>query len=81
MTFEMEKYFRRVSPEMDAKADRILELNPDHPVFAALQLAVAQDPEKAKKYVEILHAQALLMANLPVENAANYTNLVCELMK
>ena len=81
MTFEMEKYFRRVSPEMDAKAERILELNPDHPVFAALQLAVAQDPEKAKRYVEILHTQALLMANLPVDNAAEYTRLVCELMK
>ena len=81
MTFEMEKYFRRVSPEMQAKADRILELNPAHPVFAALQIAVAQDTEKAKKYVEILHAQALLMANLPVENAAAYTRLVCELMQ
>lgn len=81
MTFEMEKYFRRVSPEMQAKAERIMELNPDHPVFAALQIAVAQDAEKAKKYVKILHAQALLMANLPVENAAEYTGLVCELMQ
>ena len=81
MTFEMEKYFRRVSPEMQAKADRVLELNPEHPVFAALQLAVAQDPEKAKKYVKILHTQALMMADLPVENAAEYTELVCELMK
>ena len=81
MTFEMEKYFRRVSPEMQAKADRVLELNPDHPVFAALQLAVAQDPEKAKKYVKILHTQALMMADLPVENAGEYTELVCELMK
>ena len=81
MTFEMEKYFRRVSPEMQAKADRVLELNPEHPVFAALQLAVAQDPEKAKKYVKILHTQALMMADLPVDNAAEYTDLVCELMK
>ena len=81
MTFEMEKYFRRVSPDMQAKADRVLELNPDHPVFAALQLAVAQDPEKAKKYVQILHTQALMMADLPVENAGAYTELVCELMK
>lgn len=81
MTFEMEKYFRRVSPEMQAKADRVLELNPEHPVFAALQFAVAQDPEKAKKYVKILHTQALMMADLPVENAAEYTELVCELMK
>lgn len=81
MTFEMEKYFRRVSPEMQARAERVLELNPAHPVFAALQLATAQDPEKAKKYVKILHTQALMMADLPVDNAAEFTELVCELMK
>lgn len=81
MTFEMEKYFRRVSPEMQAKAERVLELNPEHPVFNALQLAVAQEPEKAKKYVKILHTQALMMADLPVENASEFTELVCELMQ
>jgi len=81
MTFEMEKYFKRLNPEMGMKAERILELNPDHPSFAALQLAVAQEPEKAKKYVKILYAQALLMANLPLENPGEYTDLVCELIK
>ena len=49
MSFEMEKYFKRMNPEMDMKAGRILELNSDHPVFAALQVAVAQDQERAKK--------------------------------
>jgi len=81
MTFEMEKYFKRLNPEMGMKAERILELNPDHPAFAGLQVAVAQDAEKAKKYVKILYSQALLMANLPLENPGEYTDLVCELMK
>ena len=54
---------------------------PGSPVFAALQLAVAQDPEKAKKYRRSLHTQALMMADLPVENPGEYTELVCELMK
>ena len=54
MSFEMEKYFKRMNPEMDMKAGRILELNSDHPVFAALQVAVAQDQERAKKYCKIL---------------------------
>lgn len=69
MTFEMEKYFKRVSPEMDMKAEKVLELNASHPMFAKLQIAVAQEPEKAKKIVEILYAQALLMADLPARRS------------
>ena len=80
MTFEMEKYFKRLNPEADMKANRVLELNPDHEVFGKLQIAVAQDQEKAAKLVKILHAQALLMADLPIENAAEYTDLICELL-
>ncbi|MCI8525320.1 MAG: molecular chaperone HtpG [Oscillospiraceae bacterium] len=81
MSFEMEKYFQRMSPEMGVKAGRILELNAAHPVFAALQLAVAQDKEKAEKYVRILYAQALLMADLPLENPTEYTDLICGMMQ
>ena len=81
MSFELEKYFKRLNPDMGMKAERILELNADHPVFAALQLAVAQDPEKAKKYARILYTQALLMADLPVDDPSDYTDLVCELMQ
>ena len=81
MSFEMEKYFKRLNPDMGMKAERILELNADHPVFAALQLAVAQDPEKAKKYASILYTQALLMADLPVDDPSDYADLVCELMQ
>ncbi len=80
MTFEMEKYFKRLNPEMGMKAGRVLELNGEHPVFSKLQIAVAQDQEKAAKMVKILYAQALLMANLPLDNASEYTDLVCELL-
>ena len=39
ITLEMEKYFQRVDPEnaKNMKAQRVLELNPDSPAFAALQ--------------------------------------------
>ena len=40
---EVEKYFKRVSPEMDMKAEKVLELNASHPMFAKLQIAVAQE--------------------------------------
>ena len=81
MSFEMEKYFQKMNPEMGFKAGRILELNPEHAVFATLQIAVAQDPDKAKKYVEVLYDQALLMAGLPIDNPTEYTDRICSLMQ
>ena len=81
VSFEMEKYFKKVNPEMAMDAGRILELNASHPAFHTLELAVAQDPEKAKKYAKILYYQALLIADLPVENPTEYTDLVCQLMQ
>lgn len=80
LSFEMEKYFAAVQPEQKLKADRILELNASHPVFAALEKAVADDPEKAKKYAALLFNQALLIAGLPLEDPSGYTDLVCELL-
>ena len=80
LSFEMEKYFARVQPENAPKAGRILELNPNHPVFAALQVAMAQDPDKAAKYTQLLYDQALLMAELPLEDPTGYADLVCSLM-
>ncbi len=65
VTLEMERYFRRM-PQMPGmeppKARRIMELNADHPAFKALESAVKTDVEKAKKLIEVLHAQALLIS-------------------
>lgn len=68
ITFEMEKYFTAVQPELGMKAKRILEINVDHPAFAAFETARIIDPDKAKKYAEILYNQACLIAGLPIEN-------------
>lgn len=58
----------------------MLELNPDSGAFAALREAVDADPERAKKYAELLYCQALLIAGLPLEDPAAYSELVCSLM-
>ena len=81
LSFEMEKYFRAVQPDANIQADRILELNTEHPAFQALESAVSTDPEKAKKYAELLYDQALLIAGLPLADPSAYTDLVCELMR
>lgn len=79
ITFEMEKYFTAVSPEMGMKAKRILELNVDHQAFLALEKARTEDQERAKKMCEILLNQALLIAGLPVEDPSGYTDTICSL--
>ena len=81
MSFEMEKYMRRVNPDMNIPAERILELNPDHAVVGVMQIAMVQEPEKAKDYAQLLYGQAQLMAELPLEDPAAYAKLVCKLMK
>ncbi|MCI9290075.1 MAG: molecular chaperone HtpG [Oscillospiraceae bacterium] len=84
MSLEMEKYFSKLeasSPMGPMKAERVLELNPAAAPFAALKAALdGDDRERAAKYVQVLYHQALLIAGLPIEDPAAYTELVCSLM-
>ena len=81
ISFEMEKYFETVQPDAGIKAERVLELNTEHPAFQALSDAVANDPAKAKAYAQVLYNQALLIAGLPLEDPSAYTDLLCSLWK
>jgi molecular chaperone HtpG len=80
LSFEMEKYLSQVQPDMAPKAERVLELNPSHAIFAALSAAFESDRDKAAKYAEVLYNQALLMAGLPIEDPVAYSDLVLGLM-
>ncbi len=81
VSIEMEKYMRKVEGGQPMKADRVLELNADSAPFAALKKAVdAGDKDTVSKYARLLYAQALLLADLPLEDPAEYTSLVCSLM-
>ena len=81
MSFEMEKYMRRMNPEVPFPSMRILELNPEHEAVKAMQSAMVGDTQKAKDYASLLYGQALLMADLPLEDPAEFGKLICKLMK
>ncbi len=81
MSFEMEKYMRRANPDIPFPSQRILELNPSHPAVQAMEKAMVADTQKAKDYAQLLHSQALLMADLPLADPVAYAQLVCKLMK
>ena len=80
MSFEMEKYMKRMNPEFDFPTERILELNTEHDAVKALQNTMTSDPVLAKDYAALLYSQALLLAELPLEDPAAYTELVCKLL-
>lgn len=80
MSFEMEKYMRRVNPEFAVSADRVLRLNPTHPVCLALQQKLGSDDAAASDLAEVLYMQGLILADLPIEDAAAYTDLICRLI-
>lgn len=80
LSFEMEKYLKQVQPDSDAKAERVLELNAGHPIVTRLDALRGGDEEQAKKYARLLYQQAALLAGLPIENPAEYSELVFSLM-
>jgi len=81
ITLEMEKYFASM-PGLEGepvKAKRVLEINGSHPAISSLDTAIGANPERAKAMAKILLAQAALIADLPLDDPAEYTNLVCGL--
>ena len=80
MSFEMEKYFKRVNPGMSMPVQKVLRLNPEHAVVQKLRAMIGSDPEKARQYAQVLYAQGLILADLPIEDAQAYTDLICGLL-
>lgn len=82
LSIEMEKVLSSM-PGADAQkvqAQRVLEINPEHPIFDRLNTLFAEDPEQLKNYAELLYNQALLIEGLPIEDPVAFSNAVCALM-
>ena len=81
VSLEMERYMRKMEGGEHMKAERVLELNADSAPYAALKRAVdAGDQDTVEKYAKLLYGRALLLADLPLEDPAEYAQLVCSLM-
>jgi len=80
ISLEMEKVLNAMPNANPVRAERVLELNPTHPVFATLTRLYEQDQEKLRQYASLLYTQALLIEGILPEDPAAYANMVCELM-
>ncbi len=81
ISLEMEKYFSTIPGDgPDIKAQRVLEINPTHKAFYMLLDTWQLDKDKCARLGELLYDQALLIANLPLDDPARYTDLLWEMM-
>jgi len=85
ISLEMEKYFKAMQGRQesmfgDMRAERVLELNAGHHSFAALKEAFDNDKEKAARYSRLLYGQALLSAGVPLEDPAEFSELISQLL-
>ena len=80
MSIEMEKVLSQDPMNKGLKATKILEINPNHPIFAKLKSVYKNNPDALKDYADVLYDQALLIQGLPIEDPAAYARKITELL-
>ena len=80
MSLEMEKILSQDPANSGMKASKILEINPNHPIFTTLEKLYKENPEKVKEYADVLYDQALLIQGLSIKNPAEYAKKITALM-
>lgn len=81
VSLEMEKVLNNMpGNDIPVKAQRVLEINGDHPIFAKLCQMYADDQDNLKTYTNILYNQALLMEGMEPDNPVEFCEAICKLM-
>lgn len=80
MSIEMEKTLNAMPSDQKVHAQRVLELNPDHPAFAKLWTVYQSDRAKAAEYTKLLYTQAALIEGIAPEDPVEFSNQICKLM-
>ncbi len=80
ISVEMEKVLSAMPNNQQIKAEKVLEINPDHEVYQSLKTAYESDKEKFALYTNLLYNQALLIEGLPVGDPVEFTNDICKVM-
>ncbi|MBY0091074.1 molecular chaperone HtpG [Priestia aryabhattai] len=80
VTIEMEKILSAMPANQHVKAEKVLEINVNHDVFASLKDALENDKAKLDLYTNLLYNQALLIEGLSISDPVEFTNDICKIM-
>ena len=80
LSLEMEKVLNAMPTDNKVKAEKVLEINPDHDIFGKLKELYNDDKDKLKKYTELLYTQSLLIEGMSIDDPVGFSNMICDLM-
>lgn len=80
ISLEMERIINSMPTDNKIKAERILEINESHPIFATLTSLYETDKDKLKEYTKLLYEQALLIEGFTIDDPVEFSNKICNLM-
>ena len=81
ISVDMEKLYAAMPNGGAIKAQKVLEINKNHPVYAKLEeLYKAEDDDALKEYTNLLYQQARLIAGLPVEDPTAFARSMSAMM-
>lgn len=81
ISLDMEKTFAAMpGNEHNVKAEKVLEINPNHEMFKTLQKLHETDKDKLAAYSKILYTQALLIEGMTIDDPLEFSDLLCGLM-
>ena len=79
ISLEMEKVLSQLPGNEEVKAEKILALNPEHPVFKKLQ--TLENSEKFKDLLDVLYTEALILEGFQIENPVEFIKKLNNLLK
>ena len=80
LSLEMEKVLNAMPTDNKVKAEKVLEINPDHDIFGKLKELYNDDKDKLKKYTQLLYTQSLLIEGMSIDDPVEFSNMICDLM-
>lgn len=80
LSLEMEKVLNAMPADQKVKADKVLEINENHPIFETLCTLFETDKEQVKEYSLLLYQQAALIEGIQPEDPVAFTDSICRLM-
>ena len=80
VSIEMEKVMNSMPTGEKVNAEKVLEINENHPIVSKLEDLYKNNKEEFDNYTRILYQQARLIEGLPVDNPTELTNLICNVI-
>ena len=80
LSSEMERVLNAMPGATGVKASLVLEINANHPIAEKLVSLFESDRDTLDKYAKLLNAQARLIGGMSIDNPAQLSTLICDLM-